>query len=167
MTTRAARSALGFALALTCLLAQPAVSGLLDSPPPTFSGGQIGQVVYRMGPVYFEPGWADTVIACEHAGDQTLEIAIELFDSSDQLTGRPAMARLDPGGRVVFVTSRAADPAGVVVEQLPKLQFGKARISATSPRITCQAYTRARSNDGTVREVALELVKRIARDTGP
>ena len=165
MTTRVSRSALGVALVLTCL-ARPAASGLLDSPPPTFSGGQIGQVVYRMGPVYFEPGWADTVVACEHAGDQTLEIAIELFDASDQLAGRPAMVRLDPGGRVVFVTSRAADPAGVVVEQLPKLSSGKARISATSARITCQGYTRARSNDGTVREIALELIKRVARDPG-
>jgi hypothetical protein len=162
MTSRLRRAALGLGAALV-LAAMPAASGLLDSPPPTFSSGQVGMVVYRMGPIYFEPGWADTVVSCEHAGDAPLELAFEVFDANDQPAGQLATARLAPGGRVVFVTSREADPAGVVVEGLPKLQSGKARISATSARISCEGHIRVRSNDGTIREASLELLKRVTR----
>jgi hypothetical protein len=148
--------------ALALVLGRPAQAGLLDSPPPMLGAVQ-GQVVYRMGPVHFEPGHSDTVIRCSNADDVPIEVAVELFDQDDERIGAIARTTAAAGAGVSYVTS--ADPANpdwVVVRDLPPLRHGKARVSATTRNLSCAAHYRIRAADGSVREQALELVKKVA-----
>jgi hypothetical protein len=153
--------------ALGLVLGQAARAGLLDSPPPMFGAVQ-GQVVYRMGPVHFAPGHTDTVISCSNADGVSIGVAVELFDENDQRIGGIAQAEPAPGGGASFATSAdAANPDWVVIPDLPALHHGKARVSATSRNLSCSARYRIRASDGSVREQALELVKKIAAPPAP
>jgi hypothetical protein len=164
MITRTRTMALA---ALGLVLAPPAGAGLLDSPPPMLGTVQ-GQVVYRMGPVHFAPGHTDTVISCSNADGVPIGVAVELFDEHDARIGGLARAEPAPGGSASFSTS--ADPSNpdwVVFRDLPALHHGKARVSATSRNLSCSARYRIRAADGSVREQALELVKKIAAPPAP
>lgn len=152
---------LGFA-ALT--LADRAEGGLLDSPPPTFDGANAGQVVYRMGPVHYDPGHVDTVVKCTSIDDSGIQVALEIFDGSDAPAGDVARATLAPGESVSFVTAAdAASGERVVLQDLPALDHGKVRVSATSARLTCSAHNRILGGDGSAAERVLELIKKVAR----
>ena len=148
---------------LGLLVGQQVGAGLLDSAPPTLNG-VAAQVIYRMGPVYYHPGEADTVITCNSFDDVGVSVAIELFDQSDNPVGTLVQAALAKGGTVTFVTSADAKRGyWVLVPDLAPLDHGKARVSATTTKLSCAAYHRLRAADGTVQEKALELVKKIAR----
>lgn len=148
------------ALALGLLAAAPARGGLLDSPPPSFDGAP-GRVIYRMGPVHHDAGTVDTLVSCSNVADVPVKLALEIFDDNDRSTGFPTQASLAVGASVTFVTSADAG-AGTVVLGLPPLEDGKARVSATSSRISCTARHRMRTATGDVRETPLELVKKVA-----
>jgi len=136
-------------------------AGLLDSPPPAF-GDLPGQVVFRMGPVYYHPGEADTIVTCTNADDVPARVALELFDQADQPVGTLVQAALAVRGTVNFVTSaNSTRDYWVVIENLSALDHGKARVSATTTRLSCTAYHRIRASDGTIQEKALELVKKV------
>jgi hypothetical protein len=147
-------------LTLGLLACAPARAGLLDSPPPSFDGAP-GRVIYRMGPVHHDPGTVDTLVTCSNVADVPVKVALEIFDDNDRSTGFPTQASLPVGGSVTFVTSADAG-AGTVVLGLAPLEDGKARVSATSSRISCTARHRMRSATGDVRETPLELVKKVA-----
>ena len=163
LARRRPRTVTGRPLTVAALLltATRVEAGLLDSPPPMF-GGVAGTVVYRMGPVHYRPGETDTVISCTNIAAGPVYIAVELFDDQDRTVASPGRATLPVGGTVNIVTS---DAVGIgrrmVIENLPELDSGKARISADSARISCVGYHRLRGADGSVREMALELVKRV------
>ena len=156
------RKVIRIGTALAMLLASiPAQAGLLDSPPPSLDSGA-SQVVYRMGPVYYEAGHIDTVVTCSNLSDGPVNMAIEIFDEQDsrvRLERGSAAARAD----LTFATSAAPGIAGaVVVSELPRLDAGKARVSATSKNISCTARHRTVAGDGAVSEGPLELVKKVA-----
>jgi hypothetical protein len=134
---------------------------LLDSPPPSFDSGT-GQVVYRMGPIYYEVGHIDTVVTCSNLSDDPVNMAIEIFDEEDarvRLERGSAAARAD----VTFTTSAAPGiPGAIVVSELPRIDHGKARVSATAKTISCTARHRTVADDGAVSEGPLELVKKVA-----
>jgi hypothetical protein len=158
----AARSA-GVALAIAGLVASSAASGgLLDSPAPTF-GTIAGRVVFRMGPIHFQPDRTDTVITCTNVGEAATQLAVEVFDERDRAVGRRADATLPPSASVSFVTSAdASRDQWVVMEGLAPLDHGKARVSGTTDKLSCSAYHRIREEDGGVREQPLELIKKIS-----
>ncbi len=161
MTNRTSRLVL---VVFSLLLGQHAEAGLLDSPPPTFYGVP-GQVIYRMGAIYYHPGEADTVVTCTNLDDAQASVAIELFDQADKPTGTLADADLAVGGIVTFVTSMDSSREDwVVVQNLPRLDHGKARVSATTTRLSCTGYHRIRAADGTMRDTPLELVKKVSRE---
>jgi hypothetical protein len=138
------------------------MAGLLDSPPPIFAGGVAGRIVYRMGPVYFEPDRTDTVIVCTNVGASPLSLAVELFDAGDQLAASGDRAGVAPGAEVSFGTSPdTARPDLVVVRPRGQLEHGKARVSATATTLSCVGHQVLRRDDGTTREMALELVKKV------
>jgi hypothetical protein len=142
-----------------------ASAGILDSPPPTFDGGAPGKAVYRMGPVYSDPGKVDTLVQCTNIADGPTAIALEVFDEGDTRVGGIARASLPASGSVTFVTSAAIEIAGaVVIPELPTIDHGKARVSATSSKLSCTALLRMQSEDGTSKEAPLELVKKVAYD---
>jgi hypothetical protein len=153
-----------FAAALGVLLAgaqgPPAWAGLLDSPAPNFDGVP-GKVIYRMGPVHHDAGAVDTLVTCANVGDVPVRLALEIFDGNDRSAGFPTQATLAVGASVTFVTSAGAGD-GTVVLGLPPMEDGKARVSATSTRISCSGRLRLRSGGGDVRETPLELVKKVA-----
>src|SRR6202008_115248 len=70
--------------ALGLLLGGRAHAGLLDSPALSI-GGQPGKVVYRMGPVYYDPGHVDTVVSCTNIADGPTGMVLEIFDENDVL----------------------------------------------------------------------------------
>src|SRR5215510_4844060 len=72
--------------ALSLLVGQTAQGGILDSPPPQF-GTIDGQVVYRMGPVEFQPGGVDTIITCTNVDEVEARVAVEIFDEDDLVVG--------------------------------------------------------------------------------
>jgi hypothetical protein len=153
-----------FAAAVGTLALAVAEAGLLDSPPPSFDGA-LGRVVYRMGPVQYAPGEADTIISCTSAESRSIGVAVEIFDEGDLQAGLTARAQLAPGASVRFVTSTAvaapsAAASAVVIPGLVWVERGKARISATSDRIACTAVHRYRARGG-VQESVLELIKRV------
>jgi len=158
-TTRRPSTALLAGLFL--LVSASARAGLLDSPAPNFDGVP-GKVIYRMGPVLNDPGWADTLIRCTNLADAPAGVAVEVFDGQNRSAGAPTRATLTPNSAVTFVTSAGAESAGgTVIVGLPLLDDGKARVSATSARISCSAMHRLRSSDGTIKEAPLELLKRV------
>ena len=140
-----------------------ATAGLLDAPPPTLDG-TAATVVYRMGAVHYEPGgWVDTSITCTNLSTGAATIALEIFDENDRLAGELAKTTAAAGGKVTFVTSDGADiPGAVVVARLPAVDHGKARISASTTQLACTAVNRMRGSDGTTKEAALELIKKVA-----
>jgi hypothetical protein len=151
------------AMAIT-LTTGPAAAGLLDAPPPTLDGGTPGTVVYRMGAVHYEPGgWVDTSVTCTNLSSAPAVIALEVFDENDRLAGELAKATASAGAKVSFATSESADvPGAVVVPRLPAVDHGKARISASTTQLACTAVNRVRGSDGTTKEAALELIKKVA-----
>jgi hypothetical protein len=162
MITR--RSTPGFAAVLVLAAAAAAQAGLLDSPPPSFEGGVPGIVVYRMGPVHHDVGHVDTVVKCDSSSDAPIEVAVEIFDGSDARVGTKGVARLAPGASIAFVTAAdATSGPRVVLQNLPAVDHGKLRVSATSPRIACTGHNRILGDDGVASESVLELIKRVAR----
>ncbi|MGQ0835029.1 MAG: hypothetical protein ACT4O5_08950 [Gammaproteobacteria bacterium] len=148
---------------LGILLSQYSSAGLIDSPPATLSGVP-SQVVYRMGPVYFRSGHSDTVVTCTNHDRTRASVALELFDAEDNPAGALASAEVPSGGSVTFATSTV--PRGdnlVVVQDVPPLEHGKARVSATTTKLSCAAYHRFRSEDGSIQEHALAFVKNVSR----
>jgi hypothetical protein len=153
------------ALAALLLAVSPreAAAGLLDSPAPAFAGGAPGLVVYRMGPIYFDPGAIDTVIRCTNTGDLPVAVALEVFDARDQLAGSAATGEVAAGAEVAFGTSaEASRPGLVVLAGIRPVAHGKARVSATSKTLSCIGHQVLRKADGTMREMQLELVKKVA-----
>lgn len=164
MTTRTTRAAL---LCCSLLLTHHADAGLLDSPPPSFDGMQ-GQVIFRMGPIYYVPGQVDTVITCTNFDTTAVQLALELFDRNDSAAGMVARASLTVNRSVTFVTSADMSREDVVViGNLPPLDVGKARVSATTAKISCTAHHRIRTADGAIQENPLGLIKKVARPPNP
>ena len=154
-------------VAVGLAVVQAAPAGLLDSAPPGFSGAP-GMVVYRLGPVYFQPGKVNTTVTCNNIDNGPVQVAIEIFDGGDQLTGDVTRVSLDVGGVVTFVTSAVSSTIGqVVIGKLPAVDHGKARISATSPNISCTAFHRVPRADGTTDSQEVSLIKKVAPSTRP
>ncbi len=160
MTMRARLVAAVMAVTLTT---GPVAAGLLDAPPPTLDGGATATVVYRMGAVHYEPGgWVDTSVTCTNLSSAPAVIALEIFDENDRLAGELAKTTVSVGGKVSFATSESADvPGAVVVPRLPAVDHGKARVSASTTQLACTAVNRVRGSDGTTKEAALELIKKV------
>jgi hypothetical protein len=151
------------ALAIASLVvAHAAQGGLLDSPPPTF-GTVAGKIVFRMGPIHFQPDRTDTVITCTNVSDAAARVAVEVFDERDRAVGNRTDTTLPASGTVNFVTSDDASRQNwLVIEGLAPLDHGKARVSATTEKLSCSAYHRIREADGGVREQPLELIKKLS-----
>jgi len=148
--------------ALGLLLGGRAQAGLLDSPPLSIAG-EAGKVVYRMGPIYYEPGHVDTIVSCSNFADGPTAMALEIFDENDVLRATAYSAQISAGESVTFATSSGPDIAGAVVPAgMPTVEHGKARVSATTARIACAAKTQVVGSDGNVKERPLELVKKVA-----
>ena len=141
-----------------------ATAGLLNSPPPDLGSTERATVVYRMGPIHYEPGgWVDTTITCTNLATSSATVGLEIFDEEDNLTGRIAQATVAAGATVTFATSAETNvPGAVTVSQLPPLDHGKARISASTIQLSCSALNHLRASDGTIKEAALELIKKVA-----
>src|ERR1051325_11569361 len=116
----------GSALASTLLLG-PAAAGLLDSPPPDRGAGATPLVVYRMGPVHYEPGgWVDTTVTCTNLAGATTRMAFEVFDEQDHVVGQVPKVDVAGNASVTFATSADANvPGAVVVASLPPIDHGK------------------------------------------
>lgn len=154
--------ALLLATALLLALAHSAQAGLLDSPAPSIAGAP-GTVVYRMGPIYFEPGKVDTLIRCTNVGDQPVSLTIEVFDKTDQVMGSASRNGLAPGAEAAFGTFLdPSHPEQVAISPLIPLAHGKARVSANATKLSCIGHQILRSDDGSMREMSLELVKKVA-----
>lgn len=158
----------GVAMLAAALLPAPwADAGLLDSPPPLFAAAQ-GVVLYRMGPVHYRPGETDTIIRCTNVDSISVDVAVELFDQQDHPVGPAGRASLPVGGSVNFVTSAAVSVGErVVIDDLPPFDFGKARVSASAAGLSCVGFHRLSAADGSIREMALELVKRVPQFSSP
>lgn len=151
------------AMALGLFWTASAYAGLLDSQAPTLANGQRGTVVYRMGAVHFEPGgWVDTTITCTNLAATPADLALEIFDENDRLAGDVAKASVGAGAGLTFATSSAAATGAAVVQGLPPIDHGKARVSASTTQLTCVAVNRMRGADGTIKEAPLELIKKVA-----
>jgi hypothetical protein len=67
------------------------------------------------------------------------------------------------GESITFATSSGPDIDGAVIPPgMPTVEHGKARVSATTAKITCAAKTQVVGSDGNVKERPLELVKKVA-----
>jgi hypothetical protein len=149
------------ALAVAAGLAHAAAAGLLDSPPPSFDGAA-GRVIYRMGPVYFEAGKADTIVTCTNVGDKPMSLALEIFDAEDRLVASATQSGVAPGVAASFGTSAVAGRFELVVaDPRGPVSHGKARVSATAATLSCVASEIVRRDDGTASELPLELVKKV------
>ena len=157
-------SQLACAALATTLAAGTATAGLLDSPPPDLGSGAKAIVVYRMGPIHYEPGgWVDSTVTCNNLANTAARVAFEVFDDNDRLAGQPTDATVEAGAAVTFATSLDADaPGAIVVRNLPPIDHGKARVSAATNQLSCTGTNRMRADDGSVKEAALELVKKVA-----
>lgn len=156
------------ALAVASLvLAQVAQGGLLDSPPPRF-GAVDGKIVFRLGPIHFQPGRTDTIITCTNVADAAVRVQVEVFDEGDDLVGNGADTGVPAeGGSVTFVTSTGTGRANaVMITGLAPIDHGKARVVATTDQLACVAYHQIRDADGTVQEQPVELIKKIAQPAG-
>jgi len=156
------RARVGLAL-VGLVLAARAEAGLLDSPLPSFDGGAPGIVVYRMGPVHYQAGHVDTVVKCDSTGEAQVQVAVEVFDETNARIGSVGRTVLAPGASISFVTAAdAASGPRVVLQNLPPLDHGKLRVSATTGKLSCTAHNRIVGDDGSASESALELIKRVA-----
>lgn len=146
------------------LLVTNASAGLLDSQAPTLDGGERATVVYRMGAVHFEPGgWVDTTFTCTNLASVPAQLALEVFDENDRPTGQIARATVAAGARATFATSSDANAQGAItIPGLPPIDHGKVRVSASTTQLSCSALNRMRAADGTIKEAALELIKKVA-----
>jgi hypothetical protein len=159
MTTQRSATLL---VALGLLLGGRAHAGLLDSPPLSI-GGEPGKVVYRMGPVYYDPGHVDTVVSCSNFADGPTAMVLEIFDENDVLRATAYSAQIEGSQSVTFATSSGPDIDGAVIPPgMPSVEHGKARVSATTAKIACAAKTVVVGSDGSVKERPLELVKKVA-----
>ena len=148
--------------ALGLLLGGHAHAGLLDSPPLSI-GGEPGKIVYRMGPVYYEPGHVDTVVNCTNLADGPTAMVLEIFDENDVLRATANSPQVPTGQSVTFATSSGPDINGAIIPAgMPTVEHGKARVSATTAKIACAAKTQVIGADGNVKERPLELVKKVA-----
>jgi hypothetical protein len=69
---------------------------------------------------------------------------------------------------VTFVTSASSSAIGqVIVDGLPPVDHGKARVIATSPNISCWAAHQFQQPDGSVENKAVALIKKVARSSQP
>jgi hypothetical protein len=148
--------------ALGLLLGGRAQAGLLDSPPLSI-GGEPGKVVYRMGPVYYDPGHVDTVVSCSNFADAPTAMVLEIFDENDVLRATAYSAQIAGSQSVTFATSSGPNIDGAAIPPgMPSVEHGKARVSATTAKIACAAKTVVVGSDGGVKERPLELVKKVA-----
>jgi hypothetical protein len=164
ITIRTGRVALAVA---SLVVAHAAQGGLLDSPPPRF-GSVDGKIVFRLGPIHFQPGRTDTIITCTNVSDAAARVAVEVFDEGDDLVGNGADTGVPAaGGNVTFVTSTGASRANaVLITGLAPIDHGKARVSSTTDQLACSAYHQMRDADGTVQEQPVELIKKVAQPAG-
>jgi hypothetical protein len=151
------------ALVFVGALVGDGLSGVRDDDAPDTGDGKGSKVVYRMGAIYFEPGHADFTVSCTNLGPRALNVVLEVYDEDDRRTGDAAKAKVEPGATGTFASSRAVAGAGdVVVDKLPPIDHGKARISAKRGDIVCTAAARLHGDDGETRELPFALVKRVA-----
>jgi hypothetical protein len=150
-------------LALSSLVVgSTAGAGLLDGAAPDF-GGVPGKVVYRMGPVHYDPGWVDTMVTCTNLTSGPTKLALEIFDDQDNLIGGVTRADVAASGNVTFATSSGPEIASaVIVPNLSPIDHGKARVSAPTAQLSCTAMHHFRADDGTIKEAPLELIKKVA-----
>jgi hypothetical protein len=140
-----------------------ATAGILDGQAPVLGDGVSSTIVYRMGAVHFEPGgWVDTTVTCTNLASAPAVVALEIFDESDQKVGALAKATVAASAAITFATSADAAPGAIAVDNLPPIDHGKARVSASTTQLTCSAMNRMRAADGTVKEAPLELMKKVA-----
>ena len=161
MRLRSQLAALAAAMA-TSFAGHVADAGLLDSPPPALDGGASGTVVYRMGAVHYEPGWVDTTVTCTNLAATPAVIAIEVFDENDRRVGALTKATVPPNAAVTFATSTTPNANALAIRDLPAIDHGKARVSASTPKLNCSAVNHMRADDGSTKEAPLELVKKVA-----
>jgi len=137
-------------------------AGLLNSPPPALAGGA-SQVAYRLGPIYFSPNLYDTVVTCTNHDAVRVAVGLELFDERDAPAGSAFATDVAPEGIVTFATSNTPGKENLIVLlNVPPLEHGKGRIVATTAKLSCAAYHRIHSADGTIDEQALGFIKRIS-----
>lgn len=154
-------------LAAVVLLAGPAAAGLLDDPPPALPGGGRSRVVFRMGPVHYSPNGVDTVITCTNVATAPAAVAVELYDEDDRRSAVAVQSVVGAGASVTFATSASADrPGATVFPGLQPIEHGKARVSAGTSKLACDAQHVIASAEAGVlpKRVPLELVKRVAFD---
>jgi len=148
----------------------PVFAGILDAPPPDLGSGTTGIVVYRMGPVHFDPGHVDTVIRCTNLSEAPIAVGVEIFGEAGELEGLWRRESLAPQQVFVFATGPAPNlPDASVPVDLEPIEHGKARVSATTSRLVCDAQHvvwDGRSG-GPAKTSVLELVKKVARETPP
>lgn len=148
------------------LMGLPAFAGILDSPPPALGPAGASVVVYRMGPVHYDPGHVETVIRCSNLTNATIGVAVEYFDESDVLQGSWRNEALAPGRSFIVATGPAPNaPEAEYPAGLPPMQHGKARVSATTAQIACSAeHVLQDEKTGAPAKISvLELIKKVAR----
>ena len=151
------------ALVFVGAFAGDGLAGMRDDPPPDTGDGKESKVVYRMGALAFDPGHVDFVVTCTNLGPKASTVVLEVYDEDDRRTGNATKMRLEPQASGTFASSAvAARPGDVVVEDLPPIDHGRARVSAKRGDIACTAVSRLRGDDGETREVPFALVKRVA-----
>ena len=149
----------------TMLVAGSARAGLLDDPPPTIPGVSSARVIYRMGAVICDPGYADTVIRCHNNADVPTAMAVEIYGEDDVRASITVHDPVPPGGEAVFATSAGvAGDGAVLMPQLAPLDQGKARVSAPTSHLSCvgEQVIRSATPDGPMQSTPLPLVKKIA-----
>lgn len=158
------RSRLAWVALVGTLAGGNAAAGLLDSQAPMLDNGERATVVYRMGAIHFEPGgWVDTIVTCTNLASMPAKLTLEVFDENDRLAGQIARASIAAGAGATFATSANANVQGAVtIPDLPPIDHGKARVSASTTQLSCTALNRMRAADGTTKEAALELIKKVA-----
>ncbi|HZF14462.1 MAG TPA: hypothetical protein VE046_00835 [Steroidobacteraceae bacterium] len=150
---------------LAALALGSARAGLLDGGPGAIDGVP-SQVVYRIAPVYVEPGLADTLVSCTNHDIAAAHVALEWFDDNDRPAGRLVSANVAAEATVTFASSQISGRANVVVVSTEgRIGHGKARISATTTRLACTAFHHVSMPDGGIKEDAVSLVKYVAHNT--
>jgi hypothetical protein len=147
-------------------LGLPALAGILDTPPPALGPAGTSIVVYRMGPVHYDPGHVETVIRCSNLSAATIGVAVEYFDEEDALHGAWRTETLGPRRSLIVSTGPTANaPEAEYPAGLLPMEHGKARVSATSAQIACSAeHVMLDARTGAPTKITvLELVKKVAR----